>query len=182
MFGDDLKLLTDWAYPDLPDKAREWFALNQYLTQLDNAQVAFGVRQAKPKVVDEAVRLTLEMEPYLQPTRPSRTSPTLANDYNSDLISAATNASNIGIGAILSQELEGGGERVIAYGSRVLSKQERRYCVTRRQLLAVVSFLQQFRLCLLGRPFLIQTDHRSLTWLSNFKEPEGQLAGVHTRV
>ena len=69
---------------------------------------------------------------------------------------------------------------MIAYGS--LSKQERRYCVTRRELSVVVSFLQQFRLCLLGRAFLIQTDHGSLTWLSNFKEPEGQLAGVHTRV
>ena len=182
VFGDDLKLLTDRAYPDLPDEAREWFTLNQHLTQLDNAQVVFGVRQAKPKVVDEAVRLTLEMEPYLQPTRPSRTLPTLAGNYNSDLIGAASNASNTGIGAILSQVLEGGGERVIAYGSRMLSKQELRYCVTRRQLLAMVSFLQQFRLCLLGRPFLIQTDHGSLTWLSNFKEPEGQLAGVHTRV
>ena len=89
-FGDDLKLLADRAYPDLPDKARERFALNQYLTQLDNTQVAFGVRQAKPKVVDEAVRLTLEMESYLQPTRPSRTSPTLAGDHDSNVIGAAS--------------------------------------------------------------------------------------------
>ena len=69
---------------------RERFALNQYLMQLDNAQVAFGVRQAKLKVVDEVVRLTLEMESYLQPTRPSRTSPTLTSDYDSDVIGAAS--------------------------------------------------------------------------------------------
>ena len=96
-------------------------------------------------------------------------------DYSRPFI-LDTDASNTGIGAVLSQVLEGGGERVIAYGSRVLSKQERRYCVTRRELLAVVSFLQHFRPYLLGRPFLIRTDHGSLTWLSNFKEPEGQLA------
>ena len=75
VFGDDLKLLADRAYSDLPDEARERFALNQYLTQLDNVQVAFGVRQAKPKTVDEAVRLTLEMESYLQPARPNRITP-----------------------------------------------------------------------------------------------------------
>ena len=97
-----------------------------------------------------------------------------------------TYASNTGIGAVLSQVLGDGSEQVISYGSSVLSKQERRYCVTRRELLAVVLFLQHFRLYLLGRPFLICTDHDSLTWLSNFKEPEGQLAHwlkcMHARV
>ena len=87
-----------------------------------------------------------------------------------------TDASDTGIGAVLSQVQEDGSERVIAYASRVLTKPERRYCVTRRELLAVVSFVQHFRPYLLGRRFLLRTDHGSLTWLSNFKEPEGQLA------
>ena len=47
---------------------------------------------------------------------------------------------------------------------------------TRRELLAVVCFVQHFLPYLLGRHFLLRTDHGSLTWLSNFKEPEGQLA------
>ena len=48
--------------------------------------------------------------------------------------------------------------------------------VTRRELLAVVAFLQLFRQYLLGIPFTIRTDHSALTWLQNFKQPEGQLA------
>ena len=44
VFRDDFKLLADRTYPDLPGEARERFTLNQYLTQLDNAQVAFCVR------------------------------------------------------------------------------------------------------------------------------------------
>ena len=86
-----------------------------------------------------------------------------------------TDASNEGIGAVLSQ-VEDGKETVIAYASRVLSKAERAYCVTRRELLAVVAFIQHFRAYLLGRHFVIRTDHGSLTWLRSFRNPEGQLA------
>ena len=40
----------------------------------------------------------------------------------------------------------------------------------------MVAFLQHFRQYLLGTPFTIRTDHSALTWLQNFKQPEGQLA------
>ena len=86
-----------------------------------------------------------------------------------------TDASNTGLG-VLSQLDETENEHVIAYASQTLSKAERRYCVTRRELLAVVTFTQHFRLYLLGRQFTLRIDHGSLTWLQSFKEPEGQLA------
>uniref|UniRef100_A0A3B1J624 Gypsy retrotransposon integrase-like protein 1 n=1 Tax=Astyanax mexicanus TaxID=7994 RepID=A0A3B1J624_ASTMX len=73
-------------------------------------------------------------------------------------------------------QVQGGQERVIAYYSRALSKQERNYCVTRRELLAVVSGLKHFRHYLYATPFVLRTDHASLTWLMQFKEPEGQVA------
>ena len=87
-----------------------------------------------------------------------------------------TDASDVGIGAVLSQKQADGSERVIAYASRMLSKPERRYCVTRRELLTAVSFIKYFRPYLLGKPFVLRTDHSSLTWLYNFKNTEGQLA------
>ena len=103
------------------------------------------------------------------------TTPTLAfPDYELPFI-LDTDASNVGIGAVLSQRQSDGSERVIAYGSRTISRPERRYCVTRRELLAV-TFVQHFRPYLLGREFLLRTDHSSLVWLTNFKQPEGQLA------
>lgn len=86
-----------------------------------------------------------------------------------------TDASNTGVGAVLSQEGEHG-EQVIAYFSRTLSKPEKNYCVTRRELLAVVLGLRHFRPYLYGQRFILRTDHASLTWLLNFKEPESQLA------
>ncbi|KAF7644237.1 hypothetical protein LDENG_00225370 [Lucifuga dentata] len=81
----------------------------------------------------------------------------------------------MGVGAVLSQETEGG-ERVVAYYSRALSRPERNYCVTQHELLAVVSALHHFRPYLYGHSFLLRTDHASLTWLLSFKEPEGQVA------
>lgn len=85
-----------------------------------------------------------------------------------------TDASDVGIGAVLSQ-VQQGSERVLAYGSRKLSKTEQNYCTTRRELLAVVEFTSHFRQYLLGRPFTVRTDHSSLRWLTRMKEPEGQL-------
>ena len=53
-------------------------------------------------------------------------------------------ASDLSIGAVLSQITENG-ECVVAYGSRTLSKSERRYCVTRKEMLALVYFVKYFR-------------------------------------
>ena len=86
-----------------------------------------------------------------------------------------TDASDHAIGAELSQ-IQDGEPRVIAYGSFALTSEQRRYCTTRKELLAVVRFTKQYRHYLLGRPFIVRTDHSSLTWLLNFKEPQGQLA------
>ena len=69
-----------------------------------------------------------------------------------------------------------GEEKVVSYGSHVLSKSERRYCVTRKKLLGVVCFTKHFRTYLLGHPFPLCTNHSSLQWLYNMKEPEVQLA------
>ncbi|CAF4847904.1 unnamed protein product [Pieris macdunnoughi] len=86
-----------------------------------------------------------------------------------------TDASGIGIGGVLSQ-VKGEHEQVIAYFSKSLSKPERNYCVTRRELLAVVKTLQHFSKYLLGRKFRLRTDHAALKWLLQFKNPEGQVA------
>jgi len=65
---------------------------------------------------------------------------------------------------------------VIAYAGRSLNKQERNYCVTRRELLAIVHFTRHFRQYLLGRQFVIRNDHAALTWLQRTPEPIGHNA------
>lgn len=65
---------------------------------------------------------------------------------------------------------------MIAYGSKTLSKFQRKYCTTYRELLAVVLFIKNFKHYLYGRHFLLRTDHSSLLWLKNLKELEVMLA------
>ncbi|MBJ4962376.1 Ty3/Gypsy family RNase HI domain-containing protein [Salmonella enterica subsp. enterica serovar Mbandaka] len=86
-----------------------------------------------------------------------------------------TDASNTGIGAVLSQ-VQDGQEKVIAYFSKSLSKPERNYCVTRKELLAVVKAVEHFLHYLYGQKFLIRIDHGALRWLMSFRNPEGQTA------
>ena len=92
-----------------------------------------------------------------------------------------TDASQCSIGAVLSQ-LQEGAERVICYGSRTLDNAEKNYCTTRRELLAIVYFVEYYRHYLLGRHFTIRTDHGSLRWLMTIKEPSGQTARWMERI
>ena len=105
------------------------------------------------------------------------TAPVLAfPDFSKPLAILDTDASDAGIGAVLSQLDNDKKEHVIAYASRTLSKPERRYYVTRKELLSVITFIHHFRPFFLGNKFVLRTDHGSLTWLPNFKQPKGQMA------
>lgn len=85
-------------------------------------------------------------------------------------------ASATGLGGVLLQKTESGEEVVIAYASRSLSRTERNYTVSERECLAVIFGINKFRPYIEGTPFTIITDHYSLLWLNNMKEPTGRLA------
>lgn len=87
-----------------------------------------------------------------------------------------TDASDTAIGGVLTQVKSDSSERVVCYGSKTLSLAEQKYCVTRKELLAVVYFTHEWRAYLYGKKFQIWTDHAALKWLKTLKEPQGQLA------
>ena len=86
-----------------------------------------------------------------------------------------TDASNYGMGAVLSQRQDGK-ERVIAYASKILSKTQRNYHTYDRELLACATFIDHFRCYLIGKPFKLRTDHDALTSLLKSSEPKGRRA------
>ena len=86
-----------------------------------------------------------------------------------------TDASDRGIGAVLSQENLEGEEHPIAYFSRKFLPREERYSTVEKECLAIKLGIQAFRVYFLGKPFVIQTDHRSLVWLDRLKENNARL-------
>jgi len=74
----------------------------------------------------------------------------------------ATDASDVGLGAVLYQLDDGGRARPIQFLSRTLLGAEKNYTVTEREGLAIVTAVGRFRHFLLGRCFTLVTDHAAL--------------------
>ena len=101
--------------------------------------------------------------------------PVLEYPNDRDQYKLSTDASLTGNGAILTQK-QGTEDRDIAYASKTLSKSQRNYSSTKRELLAIVHFNHYFKNYLHGQHFLIITEHRALVWIYGFKEPDGMVA------
>ena len=86
-----------------------------------------------------------------------------------------TDASERGVGAVLSQRDDDGYDHPISYFSRKLLPREQRYSTVEKECLAIKLGEQAFKVYLLGRKLTIQTDHRSLVWLDRLKEGNSRL-------
>lgn len=94
-------------------------------------------------------------------------------DLSKDFI-LTTDASNVALGAVLSQGSIGS-DRPVAYASRTLNDSELNYSTIEKELLAIVWATKYFRPYLFGRKFKVVTDHKPLQWLLNLREPNSRL-------
>ncbi len=87
-----------------------------------------------------------------------------------------TNASSLGIGAVVMQSSEAQRHQVIASASRVLNPAESKYSVTHLEILAVVWALKHFRDSIFSYSITIYTDLSAVTKLFSGKNLTGRLA------
>ena len=85
-----------------------------------------------------------------------------------------TDASTTGLAAVLFQEIDGK-EHPIAYASKTMNSSQRQYTVTEQECLAVLFGIEKFRPYVEGTKFRVLTDHHSLLWIRNLKNPSGRL-------
>ena len=87
-----------------------------------------------------------------------------------------TDASGVGLGAVLSQKQLNGQIAPIAYASRTLQQHETKYGISELEALAVVWATKHFRAYLYGHSCDVYTDHEALQALLNTPHPSGKLA------
>ena len=86
-----------------------------------------------------------------------------------------TDASDRGVGAVLSQLDVDGNDHPVLFYSRKLLPREEKYATVEKECLAIKLAVETFKVYLLGRHFTIQTDHRALEWLNRVSDKNGRL-------
>ncbi|UYV76695.1 K02A2.6-like [Cordylochernes scorpioides] len=105
---------------------------------------------------------TGECEEAISECKKRITSDRVLVPYDATLpLSLATDASQIGVGAVLSHVIEGQ-EKPIMFASRTLSGAERNYSQIEREALAIIYGVTKFHQFIYGRQFTLITDHKPL--------------------
>ncbi|GBM17553.1 Retrovirus-related Pol polyprotein from transposon 297 [Araneus ventricosus] len=152
---EKIKAVVDWPRPETVHDLRSFLGLCTYYQRFVKNFSAIARPLHKLTEAKSNFNWTEECEKSFNSLKQALTSsPILTYPRTDKDFILDTDASNEGIGAVLSQNI-GNEERVIAYFSKSL---------------------EHFHHYLYGRKFLLRTDHASLRWLLNFKEPEGQIA------
>jgi len=171
-----IKVVRDWPVPKNVKETRSFIGFCSYYRRFvkDFAIVAKPLHQLTEK--GKKFNWTEACQEAFSNLKELLISaPVLGYPQNDGEFILDCDASFFGMGAVLSQK-QNDVEKPIAYFSKTFSKCETNYCVTRKELLAIVMAIKNFHHYLYARKFTVRTDHGSLRWLMNFKEPEGQLA------
>lgn len=100
-------------------------------------------------------------------------------DFNLPFI-VQTDASNVGVAAVLLQEQ--GERRPLAYASRALSVAEAKYSVYELEALAVLFALEKFKFYLEHARFRLETDNQALSWVLARPRKTGRIARWAVRI
>eukprot|EP00253_Pinus_taeda_P015903 PITA_15903 len=162
---EKIKAIMDWSIPKDVTDVRSFMGLAGYYRRFvaGFSKVAFPITSLQKK--GKLFHWTPDCQKSFEQLKHLlTTAPVLSiADPNKDYV-VCMDASKEGLGGVLMQE-----GRVIAYESRKLKEHEQKYSAYDLELAAVIHALKMWRHYLMGRKFLLHTDHHSLT--NYFSQP-----------
>ena len=173
-----VQVIKDYLKPNTKHQLRAFLGLSNYYRRFipGYAGTAKPLHNALMKKEPEKLSWTSQMEKAFTSLKNSLSdNPVLLAPNLLKPFTLCTDASGVGLGAVLSQEDHNGLDRPVAYYSRGLTKAEKNYSTTELECLAVVAAVKRFANYLESLPFNVITDHRSLLYLDKMKHSMSSL-------
>eukprot|EP00253_Pinus_taeda_P017798 PITA_17798 len=162
---EKIRTIMEWPIPKDVADIRSFMGLAGYYRRFGEgfSKVAYPITSLQKK--GKVFKWTSECQRSFEQLKHLLTTAPILSiaDPNKEYV-VCTDASREGVGGVLMQE-----GRVIAYESRKLKEHEQKYSAYDLELAAVIHALKMWRHYLLGRKFLLLTDHHSLT--NYFSQP-----------
>ena len=179
VYPDPLKLETirDWPLPRTGTEVRSFLGLANYLRDYIPRYADLCASLESLKVLSSISCFSEEQFLAFNNIKTSLLNSSILSypDFSKPFF-LATDASNVGVGAVLYQDTESNAlkfksltRKFIGFFSKSSSPTERRYSANKKELLAVVKALHHFRYYLFGNPFVLVTDHASLKYMNEQK-------------
>ena len=175
---EKIKAITTFPRPSNKKEVRGFLGLSGYYRRFipEYLEIAAPLSDLTKKPAPNQVNWTEACEDAFNLLKHHLVSaPVLASpDFERPFV-VQTDASDRGVGAVLSQVGSDGMEHPVMYLSRKLLPREQKYATVEKECLAVIWAIKSLRVYLLGKPFTVETNHRALQWLDKTKETSGRL-------
>ena len=159
-----IEAIQAWETPRTPTQVRSFLGLAQYYRRFVKgfSQIAAPLHEA---IIhgSKKIKWGKEQEEAFRKLKDVLSNPPVMAhpDFNKPFI-IDVDASDVGIGAVLSQLYDDSKERVVAYQSYKFKPAERKWSTTEREFFALVTSCRLFKSYIYGRRFTIRTDHQAL--------------------
>ncbi|KAJ1100036.1 hypothetical protein NDU88_005125 [Pleurodeles waltl] len=167
-----IQTILDWVAPKTQTQVRAFLGLTGYYRRFVKGygSIVTPLTELNSKKMPKKINWTIECQQAFDTLKQTMcTAPVLkAPDYSKQFI-VQTDASEHGIGAVVSQTNDDGLDQPVTFISRRLLPREQRWSAIEREAFAVVWSLKKLRPYLFGTHFVVQTYHRPLRWLMQMK-------------
>ena len=173
-----VKAVRDFQMPKSKKGVRQFLGLTGYYRRFipNYADHSFHLTEATKKTApDRVVYCDVLFDEFTYMKNVLCNLPSLTLPVPADEFLLQTDASGVGLGAVLSV-VRDGVELPVAFYSKKLQPRERRYSASELQGLAVVAAVQHFQPYLITHPFVVETDHKALVFLGSAQHQNGRLA------